>query len=169
MEVNERIKYFREHFKGWALTTEFVELTDDKCTIKAAILNEVGDLVANGCASETKGSTYINKTSFIENCETSAWGRALGNLGIGIDGSVASAEEVKNAVDQDKQKPKAKKVEEVKKLTDAQLVAMIVAVGEGKREKVVSALPNYIITKAQKQKIDNCLKLEKTNNNQKLK
>jgi ssDNA-binding Zn-finger/Zn-ribbon topoisomerase 1 len=40
----------------------------------------------------------INKTSFVENCETSAWGRALGNLGIGIDDSIASAEEVDMAI-----------------------------------------------------------------------
>ena len=46
------------------------------------------------------GSSQINKTSALENCETSAVGRALGMLGIGIDGSIASADEVKNAVHQ---------------------------------------------------------------------
>ena len=57
-------------------------------------------------AYEKEGSTFINKTSYIENCETSAWGRALGNLGIGIDTSIASAEEVQNAVlNQGKKKP----------------------------------------------------------------
>jgi hypothetical protein len=40
----------------------------------------------------------INKTSYIENCETSAWGRALGNLGYGIQTSIASAEEVEMAI-----------------------------------------------------------------------
>ena len=49
-------------------------------------------------AEEEKGSTFINKTSYLENCETSAWGRALGNFGIGIDTSVASANEVGNAI-----------------------------------------------------------------------
>ena len=49
-------------------------------------------------AYEKEGSTFINKTSYIENCETSAVGRALGFLGIGIDGSVASADEVKTAI-----------------------------------------------------------------------
>ena len=55
-------------------------------------------MLANGLAEESKGSTFINKTSYVENCETSAWGRALGNLGIGLDTSVASADEVKNAI-----------------------------------------------------------------------
>ena len=44
----------------------------------------------------------VNKTSYIENCETSAWGRALGNLGIGINESIASAEEVVSAVNEEK-------------------------------------------------------------------
>ena len=46
---------------------------------------------------------YINETSYVENCETSAWGRALGNFGIGIDTSVASADEVVNATNSQKQ------------------------------------------------------------------
>ena len=37
---------------------------------------------------------FINKSSYVENCETSAWGRALANFGIGVDSSIASAEEV---------------------------------------------------------------------------
>ena len=54
--------------------------------------------VASGYAHEKQNSTFINKTSFIENCETSAWGRALGNFGVGVDESVASADEVANAI-----------------------------------------------------------------------
>ena len=46
---------------------------------------------------EKEGSTYINKTSHIENCETSAVGRALAMLGFEIKKSVASKEEVENA------------------------------------------------------------------------
>ena len=57
-----------------------------------------GVLVATGHAYEKEASSFINKTSYIENCETSAIGRALGVYGIGIDASLASAEEVVNAV-----------------------------------------------------------------------
>jgi hypothetical protein len=96
--VNERIKYFRDNFKDWSLTSELVSLTDDSCVIKAIVSDENGRVMATGFAQENRESSMINKTSFVENCETSAWGRALGNLGIGIDDSIASAEEVDMAI-----------------------------------------------------------------------
>ena len=96
--VNERIKHFRENFKDWSLTSELVSLTDDSCVIKAIVSDENGRVMATGFAQENRESSMINKTSFVENCETSAWGRALGNLGIGIDDSIASAEEVDMAI-----------------------------------------------------------------------
>jgi hypothetical protein len=105
VEVNERIKYFREHFKGWSLESDLLSLEDGVCVIRATIRDENGVVKANGLAYEKENSTFINKTSYIENCETSAWGRALGNLGIGIDTSIASAEEVINAVN-NQPKPK---------------------------------------------------------------
>ena len=98
--VNERIKTFREseEFKGWSLLSEIIELKDDSCVIKGIVIDNNGVVRATGHAQEDKMSSMINKTSFIENCETSAWGRALGNLGIGIDDSIASAEEVSIAI-----------------------------------------------------------------------
>jgi len=98
VQVNERIKYFREKFQGWSLSSEIISLENGVCVIKATIKDENEIVKATGLAYEKEGSTFINKTSYIENCETSAWGRALGNLGIGIDTSIASAEEVQNAV-----------------------------------------------------------------------
>ena len=110
VEVNTRIKYFRLIFKDWSLTSELVELTNESVLIKAVIRNPEGRIIASGYAHEEKSSSYINKTSYIENCETSAWGRALGNLGIGIDSSVASYEEVKTAIQkQETQTPKKAK------------------------------------------------------------
>ena len=96
--VNERLKYFREHFKGYSLTSEITHLNENGVIIKATIKNAEGVEVATGYAHEKQGSSFINKTSFIENCETSAWGRCLGNIGIGLDQSVASADEVANAI-----------------------------------------------------------------------
>ena len=100
VEVNERLKHFRSNYKGWCLTSDVVDLTEDRCVIKATIFDDNGNIRATGHAYEKEGSSFINKTSFVENCETSAWGRALGNLGIGLDTSVASYEEVANAVKQ---------------------------------------------------------------------
>lgn len=97
VEVNERIKYFRDNYKNWSLTSEIVSLENGFCVIKAIIKDENDIVKATGIAYEKEDASFINKTSYIENCETSAWGRALGNLGIGIDTSIASAEEVQNA------------------------------------------------------------------------
>ena len=55
-------------------------------------------IIASGHAHETQGSSNINKTSYVENCETSAIGRALAMMGIGIDTSIASANEVNEAI-----------------------------------------------------------------------
>ena len=110
VEVNTRIKYFRQNFKDWSLTSEIIELTSETVLIKAVIRNPEGRIIASGYAHEEKSSSYINKTSYIENCETSAWGRALGNLGIGIDSSVASYEEINTAIQkQETQTPKKAK------------------------------------------------------------
>ena len=69
------------------------------CIFKATVLN--GEtILGTGTAYEKENSSFINKTSYIENCETSAVGRALGMAGFGIDTSVASAEEVANAMQQ---------------------------------------------------------------------
>ena len=96
VEVSERLKEFRsnEKYKGYSLTTEIVSLEKGTCVMRAIITSEKGVLVATGTAYEKEDSTFINKTSYIENCETSAWGRALGNLGIGIDIGIASADEI---------------------------------------------------------------------------
>ena len=99
VEVNERLKYFRQNFKTYSLESEIIELSNGVVTIKAIIKDENGRTIATGLAQEKESSSFINKTSFVENCETSAWGRALGNLGIGIDTSVASADEVNNAIE----------------------------------------------------------------------
>ena len=97
VEVNTRIKYFRENHTDGSIITEMVSNESGVVIFKANIIVE-GNVRATGFAYEKEGSTFINKTSYIENCETSAIGRALGIFGIGIDGSVASSEEVENAI-----------------------------------------------------------------------
>jgi len=96
--VNERVMAFKMLYPTWSLFTEIVQIEDGVCIFKASVLDDTLNVRATGHAYEKEGSTFINKTSYIENCETSAVGRALGLLGIGIDGSLASAEEVQNAM-----------------------------------------------------------------------
>lgn len=98
IEVNQRIKAFRQVYPTGTISTEIVSLENGVVMMKATILDEEGKMLANGFAYEKESSSFINKTSFIENCETSAIGRALGFCGFGIDSSVASAEEVENAM-----------------------------------------------------------------------
>lgn len=107
VEVNERIKAFRQLFPNGTITTEIVSITTDEkgkgvCVFKATALNEQGFVLGTGHAYEKEGSSFINSTSYIENAETSAVGRALGMIGIGIDASIASFDEVANAVEQQK-------------------------------------------------------------------
>ena len=62
------------------------------------MINEKGETIAQGMAQEDRTSSRINQTSYVENCETSAVGRALGFLGIGIETSIATADEVDMAI-----------------------------------------------------------------------
>ena len=107
IEVNERVKQFHKDYPNGSITTELIEMTDRFIT-KTTVIPDVknSDRKFTGIAYEKEDSTFINKTSALENCETSSVGRALGMLGIGIDTSIASYNEVANAVEQQKDKPK---------------------------------------------------------------
>lgn len=98
MEVNQRIKAFRMIFPNGAIITEMLSNENGICIFRAKVYDENGMVLGTGTAYEKEGSTFINKTSYIENAETSAVGRALGMCGFGVDASVASADEVANAI-----------------------------------------------------------------------
>lgn len=120
-EVPERVKAFRKLFPNGTIDTEMLSCQNGVCIFKATAKTE--DIVlGTGHAYEKEGSTFINKTSYIENCETSAVGRALGFVGIGIDTSIASYEEVQNAkANQDdgrKNKGKVNKADLVNRIQD---------------------------------------------------
>ena len=167
VEVNERLKYFRATYPNHSLTSEVVEKTDKSILILATITNEEGKVIATGIAEEEKGSTFINKTSYVENCETSAWGRALGNFGIGIDTAVASANEMENAIANQSKPTKTKTKAAPKKLKTISLnigdenwgnVLMYKANNKGKEslEDIGKALKTkYSMTKKVKEEIVN--------------
>jgi hypothetical protein len=138
IEVNERLKYFRENYKGYSLESEIISLDSGVCVFKAIIKDEKGTVIATGHAYEKEGSSFINSTSYIENCETSAWGRALGNLGIGIDTSIASAEEVLNAqLNQKKQPAKVTPIKkEVMEDSDIDIIAGLSGVADVKNLEI---------------------------------
>lgn len=101
-EVPQRVKAFRMLHPNGSLTSEIISLENGIVIMKATACDEDGHILATGHAYEKEGSSFINKTSYIENCESSCWGRclaALGLIGGGEEspGSIASAEEVLNA------------------------------------------------------------------------
>lgn len=140
IQVNERVAEFRRNplYAKLSIETEIVEknyselTTDtkiketpvhktkkemDSIIIKCVIRNQEGRVISTGTAMEEKTSSFVNETSFVENCETSAVGRALGFLGIGIKDSIASADELVVAIkNQTKKAPVKKKVEHINQI-----------------------------------------------------
>ena len=121
VEVNERIKFFRQEkkYEEWTIATDFPVLDADQAVCKVTIADLNGRVVATGHAHETRSSSNINKTSYVENCETSAVGRALAMLGIGIDTSIASANEVEEAIAKQQEIIDNPQVQKLSKALDA--------------------------------------------------
>ena len=98
MEVKDRVMVFRKNHPDWAIITELVENNESTGSVifKAHIEDEVGRIRGTGHAHEFKDdkTSMVNKTSHLENCETSAIGRAMASLGIGVESSYASYDEV---------------------------------------------------------------------------
>jgi len=142
VEVNERIKFFRQEdqYKNWTIATDFPLLDAENCVCKCTIANEQGRVVAVGHAHEEKGSSNINKTSYVENCETSAVGRALAMLGIGIDTSIASANEVEEAIAKQQELVDNPQVQKLSKKLDAPV------------ENIMDKAVGYIKSQTDKQK-----------------
>ncbi len=148
--VNERLKYFRNQskFNGWQIKESLIHIDEKEGIFKVTISDNKGVKIASAHSQEYRDSNYINKTSFVENGFTSALGRALGYLGIGIDTSIASANEVQSAVkNQSAAKPKIK--EGKKWLTDAQFNATMKAT----KEQAEKVLAGFLIKKQYSEQI----------------
>lgn len=105
VDVSERVIAFWELHPDWSILTsiEQVDLETGVVIIKAWVEDEKGRVKSTGHAHEFQADkkSRVNMTSFVENCETSAIGRALGTLGIGTEYGIASAFEVQNAKDKE--------------------------------------------------------------------
>ncbi len=92
-EVFVRVEQFRMAFgETMGIDTEILVDDGQRVVIKAIVTHE-GSIIGSGMAEEIRGSSRVNQTSAIENCETSAIGRALASLGL-HGGSYASANEI---------------------------------------------------------------------------
>lgn len=99
-KVSERVKAFRKVYPCGTIETVVEEINDTYVRVVAVAKDENEKVIATGRASEVKeqkGNMNINLTSMVENCETSAVGRALGFAGFGIDNDIASQEEIQKS------------------------------------------------------------------------
>lgn len=95
--VAKRVQMFREKHPDWLLQTELVSRDAECVVMKASIAAPDGRIIATGHAEEYRKASTINKTSALENAETSAIGRALAAMGLG-GSEFASADEVAQAL-----------------------------------------------------------------------
>ena len=95
--ISTRVSEFVEARHDWSIETEIVSLDTESVVIKALVKDESGRIRATGFAEEFRASSNINRTSALENCETSAIGRCLSACGF-AGTEYASAEEVANAI-----------------------------------------------------------------------
>ncbi|NBT89015.1 MAG: hypothetical protein EBT51_12075, partial [Flavobacteriaceae bacterium] len=118
MEVKDRVMVFRKNHPEWAIITEIVENNESTGSVifKAHIEDEEGRIRGTGHAHEFKDdkTSMVNKTSHLENCETSAIGRAMASLGIGVESSYASYDEVMIAKSKEARPTKEQTEEEIK-------------------------------------------------------
>jgi hypothetical protein len=100
VDVKERLRLFYDQYEDGAVVTDRVEIWQDDGTprvvVKALAYRHAEDPHPGVGWSWMilPGSTPYTRGSEVENTETSAWGRAIGALGIGIDKSIASRDEV---------------------------------------------------------------------------
>jgi hypothetical protein len=94
--VEERlVKFWKDHPDG-RISTQIIEHTLQRFIVQAAIYRTEVDAQAwtTGFAEETVSTRGVNSTSALENCETSAIGRALANAGYVTKGKRPSREEM---------------------------------------------------------------------------
>lgn len=153
--VNERLIYFRNtnEFKGFGIKEDIVSIDDTEGIFKVTIYDSNGEPIVSAHAQEYRDSSYINKTSFVENGFTSALGRALGYLGIGIDTSIASANEVQNAVTNQK---KNVPTDDREWLNESQLNATL----KGTKDQAEKVLISYKMKKVYREQIVNKFNLK---------
>lgn len=102
--TNERIIAYRKVYPMGRIETKIEEIRDDYVRTRTVVTDEEDNIIASGAASETNtGKNMVNKTSMLENCETSSVGRALGFAGFGADTAIASAEDMERNKERSKQ------------------------------------------------------------------
>lgn len=99
--VSDRVNYFNEVYPDGSIQTQLIsDPTADMVVVKAIVTPDAKEqrfFTGYSQAKWSDTSSFVNKTSALENCETSAVGRALAFMGIGVIDSIASVDEIKKA------------------------------------------------------------------------
>jgi len=120
-----RVQKFREQHPDWSIITALISRDAETVVMLASVMNEQNRIIATGHAEEFRNASQINSTSALENCETSAIGRALAAAGFGGT-EFASANEVQNAIHQQSKpntpdlKPIIQSLEQAKNVSELQ-------------------------------------------------
>lgn len=125
--VSDRILFFNETYTNGSIRTEIVELKDNSVVMKAIVIPDVTtpEWYFTGYSQEVNdGKNFINKTSMIENAETSAVGRALAMMWIGVIDSIASVDEINKAKNRES-------TDEKPRYNDSNIEALKKAIADG--------------------------------------
>ena len=109
--VEVRLEKFIKDFPDFRVETELVSFQNDRYIVKAWLYRTFADSTpfSSGLAEETISSRGVNATSALENCETSAIGRALANAGYASKGKRPSKEEMVKVARTKLAEPKSEK------------------------------------------------------------
>jgi hypothetical protein len=96
VQVKDRVEFFNASYENGSIRTEILKDEGDIIQVRATVIPDVANMerVFNGTGEEIRGQGFVNKTSALENCETSAIGRALAMMGIGVVDGIASIDEI---------------------------------------------------------------------------
>lgn len=110
VQVSSRVIFFNETYPKGSIHTEWISSEPEMVVIKATVYPDghgLGTRSFTAYSQATWGDGMVNKTAALENAETSAVGRALGFMGIGVIDSIASIDEINKAQTQTPYQKKA--------------------------------------------------------------
>ena len=158
--VASRLARFRKAYPGYSLRSEILKDDGDSIQVKATIgfYTEQNSfcVLAEGHSQEYHSSSAINRTSCVENAETSAWGRALAAFGFGSPTGVATSDEVEKAKRRERDlEERAPGVLVILQNAAKQGIKALVAAWEELKESDRAACSNYMPKlKAEAKKVD---------------
>jgi len=120
--VEVRLEKFIKDYPAFRISTELEVVEASRYIVKAYLFKDAQDSLAwaTGYAEETVTSRGVNQTSALENCETSAIGRALANAGYAPKGKRPSREEMSKVVTKKAEKPAVQDLVQAIKAADAE-------------------------------------------------